>query len=140
MDLPSIDKIIVKLVKSFQTRNPYRIARELGMLVIEEDLEELFGYYSNFNRIKIIHVNSRLNNQAKNSTCAHELGHAILHPNENTPMLSKDTMVSELKIEMEANYFATKLIMNPDEDGFQYLTSYKKLEYFGLPLEFERFV
>ena len=140
MDLPSIDKVIVKLVKSFQTRNPYRIARELGMLVVEEDLEELFGYYSNFNRIKIIHVNSRLNSQAKNSTCAHELGHAILHPNENTPMLSKHTMVSELKIEMEANYFATKLIMNPDEDGFQYLTSYKKLEYFGLPLEFERFI
>lgn len=46
MYLPQIDKKINKLVKLYQTRNPFRIARELKILVLEEELGEIYGYYS----------------------------------------------------------------------------------------------
>ena len=73
-------------------------------------------------------------------TCGHELGHCILHPKENTPMLSKSAFTSELKIEKEANYFATNLIVDPSIDDFELMSNYEKLYYFGLPDEFERFL
>ncbi|WP_369675285.1 ImmA/IrrE family metallo-endopeptidase, partial [Enterococcus faecium] len=73
-------------------------------------------------------------------TCSHELGHCVLHSNENTPMLSKKTLVSELKIEKEANYFATHLTIDPTLDGFDHMTKYEKLVCFGLPDEFDRYL
>ncbi|GAB6386149.1 ImmA/IrrE family metallo-endopeptidase [Enterococcus cecorum] len=140
MDLPQIDKKINKLVKIYQTRNPFRLARELKILVLEENLEEIYGYYSMFNQIKIIHINSEMSDIEKYITCGHELGHCILHPKENTPMLSKSAFTSELKIEKEANYFATNLIVDPSIDDFELMSNYEKLYYFGLPDEFERFL
>lgn len=140
MDLPQIDKKINKLVKIYQTRNPFRLARELKILVLEENLEEIYGYYSMFNQIKIIHINSEMSDIEKYITCGHELGHCILHPKENTPMLSKSAFTSELKIEKEANYFATNLIVDPSIDDFELMSNYEKLYYFGLPNEFERFL
>lgn len=140
MDLPHIDEKIEKLVKTYQTRNPFRIARELKIIVVEEDLEEIYGYYSKFKQIKMIHINSRMDTTDKLITCSHELGHGIFHPNENTPLLSKKTLVSELKIEKEANYFATNLIVDPSLDGISRMTKYEILDCFGLPDEFERFL
>lgn len=140
MYLPQIDKKINKLVKLYQTRNPFRIARELKILVLEEDLEEIYGYYSKLKQIKMIHINSNLDEMGKWITCSHELGHCVLHPNENTPMLSKKTLVSELKIEKEANYFATHLTIDPTLDGFDHMTKYEKLVCFGLPDEFDRYL
>ena len=46
-------------------------------------------------------------------TCAHELGHAILHPNASTPFLRSKTLFSVDKLEIEANTFATTLLI-PD--------------------------
>lgn len=140
MYLPQIDRKINELVKLYQTRNPFRIARELKILVLEENIDEIYGYYSMFNQIKIIHINSEISDIEKHITCSHELGHCILHPKENTPMLSKRTLTSELKIEKEANYFATHLIVDPSIEGFEYMSKYEKLICFGLPDEFDRFL
>lgn len=140
MYLPQIDEKINKLVKLYQTRDPYRLAKELKILILEEPLGEIYGYYSMFNQIKIIHINSELSDTEKRVTCSHELGHCIFHPKENTPKLSKNTLVSELKIEKEANYFATHLILDPTIEGFEYMTKYEKLICFGLPDEFDRFL
>ncbi|MCI1904617.1 MAG: ImmA/IrrE family metallo-endopeptidase [Enterococcaceae bacterium] len=140
MDLPYIDKTIKKLVKTYQTRDPYRLAKELNVLVLIENLGDIYGYYNNLRRIKMIHINSNMSDNKKRITCAHELGHSILHPAENTPMLSQVTIASELKIEKEANYFAINLIVDPSADGIEYLQKYQKLEYFGLSDEFVRYI
>lgn len=50
------------------------------------------------------------------------------------------TLVSELKIEKEANYFATHLTIDPTLDGFDHMTKYEKLVCFGLPDEFDRYL
>ena len=46
----------------------------------------------------------------KRFTCAHELGHALLHPNVNTPFLRENTFLSINKLEREANLFAPCLL------------------------------
>lgn len=140
MYLPHVDKQIEKLVRTFQTRDPFQLAKEIGVKVVEEDLGDIYGYYSRSRRIQFIHINDRFEEPQRRITCAHELGHCVLHPSENTPFLSKTTIVSELKIEKEANYFATNLLVNPDDDGIEYLNDYQKLEYYGLPEEFERYL
>lgn len=144
MELPSVDSKISELVSNYETRDPFQIAKLLGISVIEEDLGEIYGYYNRANRIKMIHINSRLNEAEQRSTAAHELGHAVLHPSENTPMLSKVTIVSELKIEKEANYFATNLIIDKesyfDESEFQDVCVYGLLESHGLSEHFARYI
>lgn len=140
MYLPHVDEKIEKLVRTFQTRDPFQLAKEIGVVVIEEALGDIYGYYSRNRRIQFIHINDRFDGAQRLITCAHELGHCVLHPDENTPFLSNATIVSELKIEKEANYFATNLLVNPDDDGIEYLNDYQKLMYYGLPEEFERFL
>jgi Zn-dependent peptidase ImmA (M78 family) len=46
--------------------------------------------------------------------CAHELGHAVLHPKSNTPFLRANTLFSIEKLEVEANTFAVELLL-PDD-------------------------
>jgi Zn-dependent peptidase ImmA (M78 family) len=43
--------------------------------------------------------------------CAHELGHAIKHPDMNTPFLKTYTLFSTDKIEREASTFAVELLL-----------------------------
>lgn len=62
----------------------------------------------------MIHINSTASQQDQRFTCAHELGHVILHPNVNTPFLRRHTFYSVDRIEREANQFAVELLM-PDE-------------------------
>ena len=46
-------------------------------------------------------------------------GQALLHPDANTPVLTKYTYLSVDKYEIEANKFALKLLI-PDELLFEY--------------------
>lgn len=62
--------------------------------------------------MKQIHINHALSEQMQLLTCAHELGHALLHPNANTPFLRNSTMLSVDKMEIEANNFAMELLID----------------------------
>ena len=64
--------------------------------------------------MKQIHINQNLNKCDAKFTCAHELGHAILHPNASTPFLRSKTFLSVDKLEIEANTFAVDLLI-PDD-------------------------
>ena len=64
--------------------------------------------------MKQIHINANLDDNMQKFTCAHELGHAILHPNASTPFLRSKTLFSINKMENEANTFAAELLI-PDE-------------------------
>ena len=140
MVIDSIDSKISSLVKAHETRNPYKIAKELGVIIIEEDLGEVYGYYNWYKRIKFLHINSNLSYREKLVTCAHELGHAICHPSENTPALTHSNLISEYKIEKEANYFATKLLIDGSHVDDCVDGKYDILKYYGLPKYFDRFL
>lgn len=102
-----------RLIKKYQTNRPFQLAREMGVVVLFERLGNTLGYFNKYKRIKIIHINQELSEADQQFTCAHELGHSILHPTVNTPFLKRNTLFSISKIEREANEFAVELLL-PD--------------------------
>ena len=90
------------------------MANALKISVFYEESGTINGYYNKPLRMKQIHINQNLNECDAKFTCAHELGHAILHPNASTPFLRSKTFLSVDKLEIEANTFAVDLLI-PDD-------------------------
>lgn len=97
-------------------------------------------YYTRVRRIKLIVLNRNLRSHKRRYTCMHELGHALLHPDEKTPKLSRLSLTSKLKIELEANEFAIHLLIDGRHEEYSIKTVGGVLEYYGLPTEMERFI
>jgi len=115
----NIKEIVVGLKNKYKTSNPFEIAKSMNICIIYEDLGGIYGYYNNPLRMKQIHINSNLSNHLQTLTCAHELGHAVLHPGSNTPFLKKSTFISVDKLEIQANKFAMELLI-PDDFWEEY--------------------
>lgn len=109
-----IKQIVLRLVKRYKTNCPFQLAAHKQILVRIEPLGAIFGYFHTYRRVPMIHVNRNLDMPLQRFVCAHELGHAILHPKINTPFLRANTLFSVDRIEREANEFAVELLM-PDE-------------------------
>jgi len=109
-----ISDTVLHLTKKYNTSNPFELADLLNISVFYENLGTINGYYNRPLRMKQIHINCLLNEQEQKYTCAHELGHAILHPNASTPFLRSNTMLSVEKLEIEADTFAVNLLI-PDD-------------------------
>ncbi|MEK3955410.1 ImmA/IrrE family metallo-endopeptidase [Psychrobacillus sp. FSL K6-1464] len=110
-----IKSIADGLTMSHNTQNPFEIASNLNIMVILWDLhEEINGFFKYDRRNKFIYINSNLSDEMQTVVCAHELGHAILHPRANTPFMRKNTFFSIAKIEIEANIFAAELLISDD--------------------------
>jgi Zn-dependent peptidase ImmA (M78 family) len=130
--MEQITLAVSKLTKKYKTNCPFKIARFLGIEILHEDLGNTFGYYSKNFRIKIIHINEKAGDKLKKYICSHELGHAILHPDANTPFLKKHTFFSTEKIEQEANYFAMKLLFSDDFNTGS-ITYREAIKEYGVP-------
>ncbi|QAT64677.1 ImmA/IrrE family metallo-endopeptidase [Bacillus glycinifermentans] len=128
--MESITKKIKLITKKFETNNPFKIAKALGIEVVYEDLGKALGYYSKHFRVKIIHINQNANELSKEFTCAHELGHAIFHPDANTPFLKRQTLFSTDRIELEANFFAINLLFSSVNSC---VTVKEAIEQYGIP-------
>jgi Zn-dependent peptidase ImmA (M78 family) len=126
-----INERVNLLIKKYNTNCPFKIAEEMGIQVLHEPLGSTFGFYSKHFRTKFIHINESAGEKKKQFVCAHELGHAIIHPDSNTPFLKKNTFLSTDRIEVEANTFAMKLLFNNvDEDS---ITLTEAIEEYGIP-------
>lgn len=75
------------MTKKYNTSNPHELADA-------EELGTINGYYNKPIRMKQIHINQDLSNWDAKFTCAHELGHAILHPNASAPFMRSKTSLS----------------------------------------------
>jgi len=127
-----IDQRVQELLKEHNTNCPFKIAKERGILVIQENLGSLYGYCNKAFRIPMIHINENLSEGEKIFTCGHELTHAIEHPDINTPFLKKNTFFSTDKFEMEAHYLSIQLIFAQDFFDDQVSLS-EAVEYYGIP-------
>lgn len=117
------------LINKYNTNCPYKIAKKMGIHVLHEPLGNTLGYYSKHFRVKIIHINETVDEKKGQFVCAHELGHAICHPNSNTPFLKKHTFFSTDRIEVEANTFAMELLFRNDTE----ITLTEAIEEYGIP-------
>lgn len=114
-----IKRTVEKLMRKYNTNDPFKLAEKLNIFVKYDDLGNTWGYFITYKRIKIIHINNNLEEWLQRYTCAHELGHSILHKGVPTPFLKKHTLFSIDKIERQANTFAVELLM-PDKVIAQY--------------------
>ena len=59
-------------------------------------------------------MNCNLSKHDERFVLAHEIGHSVLHPNACTPFLKSHTLISINKMELEANKFATELLITDE--------------------------
>lgn len=109
-----IKQFVRSLAAENRTFNPFEIAENKGIVIQMEPLGTIRGYYSKALRTKFIHINCDLDEYQQKFTCAHELGHALMHPDLSTPFLRESTLFSVDKLEVEANRFAAYLCYPPD--------------------------
>lgn len=112
----TINKKVSQLVEKYNTSNPFKLAEAMDIEIIYENLGKSFGYFSRLYRTAIIHINENLSFEKKKSTCAHELGHIVLHSELNTAFLKANTHYPTSRIELEANEFMIELLFKQAED------------------------
>lgn len=125
-----------KLISRFQSNDPFRIADSLDYIVIFVPLRGIRGFHQYVQRNHIIYIDNSLDEVQQRWVCAHELGHALMHPNLSTPFLRDSTLFSVNKLEVEANRFAICLCYPSDylHEEFEGFSSAQIAESLCLPL------
>lgn len=132
---------VLYLTEKYNTQDPFELALHLNTSVIKWDLhKEIRGYYKYDRRNKYIVINDNLEVNMQRVVCAHELGHAVLHPHANTPFMKQNTLLSVSRIEREANRFAAELLIpdNALRNVFDQLTMDEIASYHKVPVELVR--
>ena len=113
-----LSKVGASLVRRFGTRDPFQIARELGISVLLcEDFGSLKGMYRVIKRNRFIFLNKDLGDRMLRIVCAHELGHDQLHRNLAKGSAIQEFMLYDMttKPEYEANIVAAEILLDTDE-------------------------
>lgn len=123
-----------KLFTIHETYNPYKIAKERKIDIIEMPLgEETYGLTVRNNRFSTFLIDDSIHENTKEFVLCHELGHNILHKQANTPFMRSVGAPSQiLKMEAEANTFAFELLRR-HYDELNYMTPEQIVEYYQLP-------
>lgn len=108
----SIQKMVNRLIQKYKTRDPFEICKQLGIWIYIIPLGNTKGYYTYAQRKKVIFINESLNRIEKIIVCAHELGHALLHPKGNIYFKKNNTYFVLGKYENTANKFAAELLVS----------------------------
>lgn len=110
-----IKSTVDHLTARFGTEDPFELCDALGIrLSIEPLPPAIHGFYSNVLHMDFIYINHRLPRTRQRLVCAHELGHAVLHPGVNSLFLSRRTQINSEKLERQADLFAAHLLI-PDD-------------------------
>lgn len=109
----NIKKIVLNLIKKYNTQDPFELAELLNIEYIIGSMGKCNGCYLYLKRHRCIFINDNLSDSEMSIVMAHELGHAILHRTENCYFIRNKTFMSTARIEKEANTFAAELLI-PD--------------------------
>ena len=113
--MTDIKNIVNNLVRKYGTSSPHELCELMGIKVTKCDLGTIRGYYYHAYRVKQIFLNCNLHKHCEKIVLAHELGHAVMHPNSNTPFFRNNTLMSVDKMEIEANTFGIHLVISDDD-------------------------
>lgn len=107
-----IKKRVNYLIKKYGTRNPFELAKAMGIEVTIGPLDDIWGAYLYVKRRRVIFLNEDLNEYERIIVMAHELGHAELHRYENCYFIKNKTLLLTSKLEIQANCFAAELLID----------------------------
>ena len=105
------------LVRRCGTRDPFEIARQLGVEVLFcPDFGSMKGMYRVVKRNRFIFLNRDLTPQMQRIVCAHELGHDQLHRDLAKAGALQEFMLYDMttKPEYEANIVAAEILLDTD--------------------------
>ena len=105
-----ICRTVQRLIKKYQTRNPFEIAEALN-IEVQIGCPGCDGCY--------MFLNQELPDNERTMVMAHELGHAVLHRKQNCYFIRNKTLLLTSKTEKEANRFAAELLV-PDDLIYRY--------------------
>lgn len=74
-----IKAAVKQLTHKHKTNNPYELAQLLNIIVMYAELGSTWGYFTTYKRSKFIIINQNISEELQSYTCAHELGHSVLH-------------------------------------------------------------
>ena len=111
-----IQTVANKLIKKFDTRDPFQLCQAIGVEVFYADLGSLKGMYKYQKKNRFAVINENLDPFTKTLVCAHELGHDILHQNLARKVCLQEFILYDMKSrpEYEANLFASEILL-PDD-------------------------
>lgn len=118
MSAEQLSRIGSDLVRRFGTRDPFSIARELGIeIMFCDDFDPLKGMYRVIMRNRFIFINKNLSPQMQRIVCAHELGHDQLHRSLAKGGALHEFMLYDMttRPEYEANIIASEILLDSDE-------------------------
>ena len=117
MRYENITKVATALKEKFETRDPFKIASNLGISYRFGNLVSLKGFYTVILRNRYIVINENLDEISSKIVCAHEIGHDRFHRKLGLKTFQEESCVSfKTSIpEIEANCFSAQLLIN-DED------------------------
>lgn len=107
MNAEQLSRVGEKLVKRCDSRDPFEIARQLGInVMLCENFGSLKGMYRVIKRNRFIFLNNSLDENMLRIVCAHELGHDQLHRN-----MAKTTPIHEFML-YDMKSFTTSMNMD----------------------------
>ena len=105
------EKIIVdELIAKYHTANPFELCELLGFKLAYKPLGTLNGMYRYLRKAQFVTINCDRERPQQAITCAHEIGHGVMHPRENAFFLDSTLFVSK-KQEIQADRFAGYLLL-----------------------------
>ena len=116
--LRSIEDEVGHLVRKYGTRDPFRLARALGVHILRVDsLNRLKGFYRVIKRNRFIFLNAKNTARENRIVCGHELGHDILHREFAERNVMQEFMLYDMssRREYEANVFLAELLLEDEE-------------------------
>lgn len=100
---------VIELIKKYKTTNVYELCDCLNIDVSFSNIGQLRGFYRYLKRNYFIVINKNLSEKRREFVCAHELGHLILHKDENRILMDTNIHIPN-RLENEANRFAIYLV------------------------------
>lgn len=108
-------RIAESLVCKYKTRDPFRIAKELGYVIVQTSLQEIRGFWHHTQRQHIIFIDDALPEPVARFVCAHEIGHVLMHRGYNRIYMDSNTYFPTNRQEIEADRFAVDLLYDDDD-------------------------
>lgn len=126
MDIQTLEIVQTanNLVRDLGTRDPHKIARELGIEIIPMNYKRQRGAYKVLLRNRFIFIKNDLHPVMENIVLLHEIGHVVLHRKEAVKAGGFKEFnifnMQESRMEYEANVFVSQVSLD-DEEILEYI-------------------